>query len=340
MDTGRFVLPSDSIVRLRRDLDAYEAERPAIIERVRRRTLPVMGAYTAAAAASIWATWPILTRGFDDFFAIAVLVVIGLAGAGAGIFARQPALLLQSTLRDRLFPLVFGFVEEFRHAIGTKPAFIADFPAELTGSYTKQSFDDSISGRFDGMAFELCEATLSFDATKSVDDTVFRGLILAMSLPRPFPGRFFATRKLGGISKWVRDTFQDNGLATVSSGTPAIDDAYDFRTDNAIVAAGLLAGRLDRALAYVAEAWPGEPARLGLVGARGFLLLPTARGRDLFELPGVDERIDFDRHIAPMIAELGRILSIGRLMARASEIPKTENDGTPDGSDETKVNPP
>lgn len=41
-----------------------------------------------------------------------------------------------------------------------------------------------------------------------------------------------------------------------------------------------------------------------------------------------------------MIAELGRILSIGRLMARASEIPKTENDGTPDGSDETKVNPP
>lgn len=319
MDGGQFALSNEALAQLKRDIDAYEAERPALAVRVRGRTLVVMGVYAIVAAIVVWFALPVLMRGVDDFFALATLGVVALAGVGAWFFARSPAYGLQSGFRDRLFPLAFGFVANMKHTVGVKPAFFDALPVELTGMFTEKRFDDGLSGRFDGLDFELTEARLTFEATQSADPVVFNGLILCMGLPTSFAGRLYATRKLGAAAKWFRDAFQANGLSAIESGTPAVDAAYEFRTDNPAAAKALLSGRLDATLAFIGEAWPGDPVRLGIAHGRCFLLLPTVKGRDLFELPCVDERIDFDRHIAPMIADLGRILSIGSLVKQAVE---------------------
>lgn len=319
MDAALFAPAPETIEKLRRDIDAYEAERPAVASRVGRRTLLVMGAWGAAAAIAVVLMFPVLMRGFDDFFAIATLGVIALAGIGAWIFARQPAYALQSGFRDKLFPLVFGFVDGLKHTIGAKPESFDALPMDMTGMWNEKRFDDGLSGQFDGIEFELCEARLSFEVSSSTPDVVFRGLILSMQLARPFGGRFFVTRRLGKAAIWFRNTFQANGLKEMASGDAALDATYEFRTDNEAAAKALLSGHLDKTLAIIGESWPGDPVRLGICGGHCFLLLPTVKGRDLFELPGVDERIDFDRHIAPMIADLGRILSIGRLTKQAVE---------------------
>ena len=317
MDAAFFAPAPEAIEKLRRDIDAYVASRPTVAGRVWRRTLLVMGIYAAVAAVAVWFTLPVLMRGIDDFFAIVSLGVVGLAGIGAWIFARQPAYALQSGFREKLFPLVFGFVDDLKHTAGVKPACFDALPMDMTGMWNSKRFDDGLSGRFDGIDFELCEATLTFEVSSSTPDVAFHGLILAMELSKPFAGRFFVTRRLGKAAIWFRDTFKANGLKDLTSGDAALDAAYEFRTDNEAAASALLAGRLDKALAFIGESWPGDPIRLGLVGGHCFLLLPTVKGRDLFELPDVDERIEFDRHIAPMVADLGRILSIGRLAKQA-----------------------
>ncbi len=318
MDADLFAPTAEAIERLRRDIAAYEAERPAIARRVRRRTWVIMTLYAIVAAIGVVIAWPVLLRGTDDVLALSVLGVLVAGGIAAWFVARQPASALRAGFRDRLFPVVFGFVDDLKHFRSRAPDFFLLLPGELTGVYTSKSFDDGLSGRFDGSDFELCEAELVFQTSNSPDKVAFRGVILSLILSRPFAGRLFGTSRIGGVAKWVRDTFQANGLVEIASGNKVLDDAYEFRTSNPDAAGPLLTGPLQRAFEFALENWGGKAIRLGLVDDRCFLLLPTEQGRDLFELPDIDTPIDFNRHVAPIIEELARILTIGRLIVRAN----------------------
>lgn len=83
MDADLFTPPAEAVERLRRDMAAYEAERPAIARRVRRRTWIIMTLYAIGAAIGVVIAWPVLLRGTDDFLALSVLGVLAADRTGA-----------------------------------------------------------------------------------------------------------------------------------------------------------------------------------------------------------------------------------------------------------------
>ncbi|WP_353644976.1 hypothetical protein [Mesorhizobium sp. WSM2239] len=100
----------------------------------------------------------------------------------------------------------------------------------------------------------------------------------------------------------------------MKSGVPALDENYEFRTNNIAVAQPLVTGRLAQALQWLGETWPDEPVRLALENRDGYLLIPEKK--NFFELPPISEPPDYKRHIAPMIADMAALLATAALVRK------------------------
>ncbi|RUY84792.1 hypothetical protein EN974_35555, partial [Mesorhizobium sp. M7A.F.Ca.CA.001.12.2.1] len=76
----------------------------------------------------------------------------------------------------------------------------------------------------------------------------------------------------------------------------------------------LVSGRLAQALKWLGETWPDDPARVALNGSDGFLLLPQTK--NFFELPDISVPLDYSRHVAPMISDMGAMLATAALVRK------------------------
>lgn len=315
MDTKGFMPGEDVIAGIRKDIEAYEAERQKAHRQVQWRVPVFVGAVVIVAAvlayalnsfASPYEQWLSTPHVFLYFGA---LVAAGFAYSSA----MSPASKLRQSFRERVLPIVFGFIEDIRYAKQTTPDSFDRLPKQAAGSFNRQNFDDVVSGRYEGFPFELYETTLSYKAGKS-DQTVFKGVITAFETITPFPGLLIAAKRAGTVSKFFRDMFGSGDLELVESGVAALDGAYEFRTDNVGAARPLVAGRLAKALQWLAETWPGEPARVALNGSDGFLLLPLTK--NFFELPGISQPIDYKTHIEPIVADMVSLLATAALVRK------------------------
>lgn len=226
--------------------------------------------------------------------------------------ALRPATRLQRSFRDTLLPMIFGFVRDVHYQHGTRPNSFDRMPRETVGAFSRQSFDDIISGRYEDFPFELYEARLWEGSGKS-ETIAFKGIIIAFETIEPFPGTLVAARKAGKVVHVFRGMFAGK-MQELPCGVEDLDDIYEFRTDNIEAARPLVTGRMAQALTWLRETWPYDQARVALSGSDGFLLMP--RSKNFFELPDISEPIDYNRHVAPMITDLGAMLATAALVRK------------------------
>lgn len=310
------LMPDENVIAgIRKDIEAYEVDRANAYAQVKWRVPLFLGLTFVAAVvlaflfnnfASPYEQWRSAPHMFLYF---GTLVVAFFAYS----HAMKPATRLRQSFRDRLLPIIFGFVGDLRYTNATTPSSFDRLPRQSVGSFNRQTFDDVISGRYEDFSFELYEAKLSYKAGKS-DQTMFKGVVTAFETMTPFPGLLIAMKRAGSVSKFFRDMFGKGGLEEVTCGVPDIDEKYEIRTDNPGAARPLVSGRLAKALEWLGETWPGEPARVALQGSDGFLLLPIAK--DFFELPGISTPIDYKAHIEPIVADMVSLLATASLVRK------------------------
>jgi hypothetical protein len=314
MDAKDF-LPDEAVVAgIRADIERYEAERGRAHRAVLWR-IPVFDGLWIAVILGVayaingladpneqWLSTPHVFLYVIGFFALFFIHAQ----------AVKPATVLQQSLRDRIIPLVFGFIEDMGYRHEATPESFGRMPQEASGAFNRQTFDDVISGRYEGFPFELYEATLTQKAGKS-RSTVFKGVIVAFETIAPFPGLLVATRKSGVVVGFLKSLFGGK-LEELQSGVAALDENYEFRTDNVEAARPLVTGRLAQALQWLGETWPEQPARVALKGSDGFLLIPLSK--NVFELPGISQPLDYKAHVEPMIADMGALLATAALVRK------------------------
>lgn len=315
MDAKDF-MPDDAVIAgIKADLERYEAERSRAHRAIMWR-VPVFVGVTLAAIFAI-------AYLFNDFadpneqWVSTPHVFLYLLGFFGLFFvysqAMRPATRLRQTLREKTLPLVFGFIEKIGYRHEATPVSFARLPRETVGSFNRESFDDVVTGRYEGFPFELYEATLRQKTGKSNSD-VFKGVIVAFETITPFPGVLVATRRTGKVVGFFRGIFGGGELEELQSGVAALDENYEFRTDNIEAARPLVTGRLAKALQWLGETWPEQPARVGLKGSDGFLLIPLSK--NFFELPGISQPLDYKGHVEPMIADMGALLATAALVRK------------------------
>lgn len=297
---------------IEKEIAAYNGEQAVVAAQVRKRMPLFVGAALAAAIAIA-----VLAFQLDpdrDWFSTGMIIAY-FVGAFCVFLAWdqawKPAKQLQQGLRDRILPPLFGFLADVRYTHGANPKSGEFLPKEAIGSYNRTTIGDLVAGAHDGLDLEIFEATYAYKGNKS-SSTLFKGVVLAVSLQHAFPGVLVAVRKSGDVTRWFRDMFSGR-LETVDFVNPVVGEAFEVRTSNAGAARKLVDGSLAKALAYLRDEWPDGQPRLALNERSGFVLLPTHK--DFFELPKIGTPLHYDGHVAPMSHELARLVALAALVA-------------------------
>lgn len=307
VDEAALMPKEGALENLRAAVAAYNGARPRVTRELYLRVLLIFGGYLLFAAFVAYMAW-------SDIESNVVGIVLGLLFVGGGFvwkYAVAPSKRFQQTLRDRMLPLVFGFVEEVQYAHGATPRFMAGLPGKDFVARDRGEHGDMIAGRHEGLAFTLSETELSTGSGKS-RQTTFKGVVFHFERAQEFPGLLLAARKPNAVQRFVRDLFGGSSLALVTSGNPEVDASHEFRTTRPEAATPLVQGTLAKALDYLATEWRDDVVRIALSGRQCYLLVPAKK--DFFELPPVDTPIDFDRHLRPMIRDLVMLLATAQLV--------------------------
>jgi hypothetical protein len=314
METADFMPSAAVTAGIRKDIETYEAARASAVRQVRWRVPLFVGLVLVFVVLVAWLFNKVADPNEQWFSTPHVfLYVIGFAASILLYFqAMKPVTRLQQSFRETLLPIIFGFIADMRYQHGGRPNSFDRLPREAVGPFNRQSFDDVVSGRYEEFPFELYEAELREGSGKG-SSTAFKGVIVAFEAIEPFPGILVATRRTNAVVGFFRGMFASK-MQDLSSGVPELDAAYEFRTDNIEAARPLVTGRLAQALKWLGETWPDDPARVALNGSDGFLLLPQTR--NFFELPAIAVPLDYTRHVAPMIADMGAMLATAALVRK------------------------
>ena len=288
---------------------AYNASRGGVTHHMYIRVVLIFGGFLVFAG---FASYLAITEIESDVVGI-VLGLLFVAGGFVWRFALAPAREFQQNLRDRMLPIVFGFVDRVQYVHGATPRFLSGMPDKDFVRRSRSEHGDMIAGKHDGLAFTLSETELSTGSGKS-RETTFKGVIFHFEREDAFPGLLLAARKPNAVHRFMRNLFGGTALALVTSGNPEVDASHEFRTDRPEAATPLVQGTLAKALDYLASEWRDDVVRIALNQRQCYLLVPTKK--DFFELPSVDTPIDFDRHIRPMIRDLVLLLATAQLVRK------------------------
>ncbi|MBP1857143.1 DUF3137 domain-containing protein [Rhizobium herbae] len=299
---------------VRQAIGEYNAARPALELAMQRRVTVVMGIYAVVA---IVVFVQLVSRiGMGEGLGVVIAVLFGI-GWGLFNFCMKPVRDFQQNLRDRMLPLIFGFIDDMRYSKGLVPRFMEKFPKQALLKYGLAEHDDAISGHHDSLRFMLSETELS---TGGKNKTVlFDGVIFHFYLEQPFPGILAATKRPTGMQKFAQELFGTGNLRIIDSGDAEIDATHEFRTDNTAAARPLIEGPLVKALDYLSSVWRDDVVRIALSGHECFLLVPTKK--NFFELPDIAHDINVDWHVFPMIRDLVTLLVTARLVSRIAQQP-------------------
>ena len=304
------LMPKEAALEdLRAAVTAYNASRGEVTQHMYLRVVLIFGGFLVVAG---FISYIALMEIDSDVVGI-VLGLLFVAGGFVWRFAVAPAKQFQQALRDRMLPLVFGFIDEVQYVHGATPRFIAAMPDKDFVRRDRSEHGDMIAGRHDGLAFTLSETELSTGSGKS-RQTTFKGVVFHFVREQEFPGLLLAARKPNAVVRFMRDLFGGASLSLVTSDNPEVDTSHEFRTNRPDAATPIVQGALAKALDYLATVWREDVVRLALNGKECYLLVPSKK--DFFELPPVDTPIDFDRHIRPMIRDLVTLLATAQLVNR------------------------
>ena len=258
-------------------------------ERARRRGKFRATASGAALAlpALVGALWPL---GHDW----ALLVgVVGLAIA-ANVLAQQQRS-FRHHLRALVMPAICRAIGGLQHRTGAAPEipFAELERLGLLPQHDARRIDDVFTGRHRDTTFVMAEARLRRRGSgrHSRTRTVFRGLILAIEVPREIPAPILIARDAGALGNRLKGWLKGfRGLERVTLPHPAFEARFEaYGEQVAMVRATVSPGFCD-ALVTLADGHPGQ-AMQGLFQGRWFYLTLARRG-DQFRLGALFRSLD------------------------------------------------
>jgi hypothetical protein len=310
MDPERYMPGEDVVAEIQAQIDAYNKARPAIYDSCMKQALVALGIYGAFGALICFYC---LKLGIEakNFILVAGGLIFGGIGLWALIWA--PMEKHQAGLRDRLFPKLFGFIEDVTYQKKPKPGFLRHITELKLVRYQDAENDDLIAGRHDGMDFALLETKLTIGSKNK--ETVFRGLIFHFRLADPFPGMLVVAKRGGWWERTMKDFWRTGPSLEMSSGNRQLDESHQFYSDNRNAARPIIAGPLTSVLTWLGNEWHGGDVRIALSGEHGYLMLPS--GHNYFSLPADHEDIVYKRHVQPLVRELVMALAIAHVVGRS-----------------------
>lgn len=307
-------MPDAAVVaEVQRHIDMYNAERPGIYRNCALFAWVAMSAYCVAVALVFYGAWGAWQTPKGDRFLVAILVFAICGGVWLWNYVWKPLRDRQLGLRYRLFPKIFGFIEDVRYSAGIEPSFLDDLKRLKLVDFTKSNNDDLISGLHEDMKFELVETELISGSGKN-KRTTFKGLIFHFRLAEAFPGLLVANKRSSWWQRTVQEFWGTEPSNEIRSGNLRLDETHEFRTSNHIAAGTVIAGPLTSVLTWLGNEWHEGDVRIALSHDDGYLMLPTTS--NYFALPDLKRDVSYAGHVEPLVREMVRLLAVAHVVRK------------------------
>ena len=202
--------------------------------------------------------------------------------------ADEPGIMLQTTMREKVFPALFSDIKDARFLAKTK-GFYNEIPDGIRRTGTKYEWGDLIEGSYKGHPIEINEVTV-FKKTKSGSETKtvqdFKGIALRTGLENAVPD-LIVTKGRMAVARWISEKLGTRGdTPHVAFDDAAFEAAFDVHCGDEGFARSVFsdAGRA-RLMTLQARHTKGA-LRLAATGTQAYILLDHAK--DFFELPPLD----------------------------------------------------
>lgn len=301
--TALTTLSQEARRHIDQEIGAYNVARAPIAAEVKKRRWIALGGTAATVVVLTALAFLSSDSSAVSIFATAAIFVFIAGGIFGWYWAEQPAAKTQDAMRERIFPVLFGMVEDMRYTRQQTPECYAGLPGAAIGSFRTSTFGDCIAGRYKGAKVELFEGLFTRKSNKTTT-TVFQGVIVGFDLPQEFPATLVASARRFALVGAIGDAF--SSLKAMETGNAVLDGLYEIRTDDVAAALPLVQGDFARALGHLAASWNDNLPRVALAGWSGYVLLPSSK--DWLELPSIFAELEFGKHVEPLLGELLHLL--------------------------------
>jgi hypothetical protein len=242
----------------------------------RARFITTASAFAIGIAALLYALWPV-----DPGWAL-LAAAVPLA-IGVNVLSSQQRK-FRHRVRDLVMPAICQAAGELQHGAGDAPGIPFDDLEQqgLLPRHNRRAIDDVFEGRHRDTGFVMAEARLRQRSTgrRSRTRTVFRGLILAIEVPKEVRARILLAREAGAIGNRLKGWISGfSGLARVALPHPAFEARFEVYSDNATVALDVVAPGFCDAMVALAEAHRGRPIQGAFRGHWFYLTMPQRGDR-------------------------------------------------------------
>jgi hypothetical protein len=202
----------------------------------------------------------------------------------------------QHRVRDLVMPAICRAIGDLHHSAGSASGIPFDDleSVGLLPRHNRRQVDDVFEGRQRDTEFVMAEARLRYRSggSKSRTRTVFRGVILAIEVPRTVPARILIAREAGAIGNRLKGWLNGfSGLERVQLPHPAFEARFEVYSDDRAVARDTVGPGFCDAMVALAEAHVGQAIQ-GAFRLRWFYLtIPSKRG-DQFRLGSLFRSLD------------------------------------------------
>ena len=280
----------------------FENARIAALKEARSRLfkmLPVMG------AALIFGIYALFLSGWsDDETDVSMLGVFGVL-FGAGWWINKTLKQYQTSIKSDIFPIIVSFLGEYQYTAEIDDRIDQYDDFGIVPSHKSESSEDQIVGTYKGVHLDLFETHLTKRNGRSTA-TVFKGIVITLSLNKTFEGKTIVKKDRGRLANWVSDKF--SSLEPVNLEDPRFEKEFEVYSTDQVEARYLLTTSFMERLIDLREGFGGQGIQCSFY--QNQLLMMISIERDMFEPGSIFEHEDFVDDAKSLLKEMNIIYQI------------------------------
>ena len=286
---------------LRERVEEYENERVNALKVARRRlffTLPLLPLmfFLMLFLIPSWGDWTIW------IFIIGIFVWYAFVQASCDAY--------QESIKSEIFPNILSFLGEFSFSselVSTSPKQYKTFG--ILPTYNRESNEDLIVGSYKGVQITLFESELEYESGSGKHSscrTVFKGIMIKLSVNKQFQGQTIIKKDSGAIGNWFKNKI--SALESVRLEDPKFEDQFEVYSSDQVEARYLLTTSFMQRLLDLKTIFGGKKIECSFFNDS--LLLLISIKRNMFEPGPIHEREDFMDDAKSLLAEMESIFQI------------------------------
>ena len=224
-------------------------------------------------------------------------------------FITSSMMLYQESIKNEIFPNILNFFGNFHYEHETqKSAGLFEYSG-LIPNFNRETSEDHISGKYKGVSIDLFETELEQKRRTKKSSyyvTVFKGILITLSMNKKFNGKTVVRKDSGIIGNWVKKTF--SSLKNVKLEDPNFEKMFEVYSDDQIEARYLLTVTFMERLKELAETFGGKSIQCCFYNKELFIMIPIKK--NMFEPGSIFEPEDFIDDSKSLLKELNLIFNI------------------------------